>query len=596
MKRGREVPWWKAPAHEVARRVCQRAEEIQTDHGPWYKRCEAAYCLYGDAGGLTPHRRAVYRQKRNVIAEAIDSLASELTQRPTRVTITTTDADFMVRERAKRWTWYADALAIKERLGRLEHRMTRDALIAGFAAGVIVDGLKGPRPERIHPHDALLDDGGCVDVEPPEFGIKRRLGRHTAARLWPDHADAILDAPPVADAWGRDVVLVYEMWMADERHVIALAAAPGKEPALLDEEWEGRAPWFWLNLIPATSGFRGESLVLRMAPLQAERNALSGRIQAGERSAAVRLVARKGAFQTGHLENEQGTVLWVNGDPSTAVMPLVTPAVHPEVYQRENYLTAAIFDAGQANELFAQGEKPPGLSSGKALMQYKEIRSRRHQPMLDEIGLMRVAMTEEQLRAEVRWHERDPSHRVLIRASGTMTELPVAEIAVDLESLQVRAQPSSMLPIETMGLIELLQGLVQDGLLDMEGFYTHLPTGDFDAVRERVTAPERAILADLDAMLWDGQYRAPEPYYDHARALRIGRDKLQQAKNDGAPEDRLKLLRVWLDRVAFELSKNAPRPAMPLPLPSQMAPDVAAVDPGPLSPPPPNGAPFPAAA
>ncbi len=592
-----KAPWWERERDEAHKALLDRVEEIKSDHSGWYTACTQAYSAYGDAYGLRAQRRPAVRTKRNVIAEAIDAKTSEVCQTQVRVNISSTDADWSMRDRAKHWVWYSDAAHNKHRLSQLDNRLMRDAFIAGTCFGIIVDTDDGPRPERVHPADFFLDDGGCIGVEPPEIIVRYRLSRHSLARLYPDHADVIIEkARIVDDALGRGVVEVFHGWYHDKREVVA---CEGIDEPLLFEEWEGRPPWFWCTPIPPTSGFRGISLVLRAWADQALRNKVSGRIQAGEHYAAVRLLVRKGAISPQHLENEAGTVLFVDGPVADSVLPLVQPAVHPELYKREAELTQAIFAECQANDMFARGEIPPSLTSGKAIMNYREVKRGRNRPILEERDAMHVQLITELMRAEHRIFERNPGYKVPIRVSGRLKNIAMDDISLDLQNIQVEAQPSNMLPTEIGGLIELLQGLVADGLIPAEEFYRMINIPDFERTRERLAGPGDLIEAQLDGMLRDGEFRTPYPYMNLEMALDVGVRALQRAELDDVPEDRLKLLRIWIDRVqAFigppippvpPLELGGPPPMLPSELgglpPGMPPPGMPPMPPGPMPPP-----------
>lgn len=587
---------WQDVEHDVvADALCARAREIETDLAGRYTAVRRAYCLYGDAAQLGVKRRpGGFQLCRNVIPEAIDALAAQLVQGPIRAQIVGTALDWELREKAKWWTWYSDAAFLRHRMSYLAHQVGRDALIAGLGLVVVVDTDKGPRPERIHPMDALIDDAGCIESEPPELVIKRRVSRHRLAKQYPDFADEILSAPRMPEALGKEVLEVYEGWFEDRRHVIAVRGV--REAILDDEDWEGRPPWAYVRLVPPTSGFWGESLVLRAGPLQIECNKIEGRIRDEMHFNRNRLFIQAGAVNTKHLDNEAGGFVECKVPPATAVQPVAMASVNTEFWKRLDDLYKAIFVACQANQLFAAGEHPANLQSGKAMIVHREIQSRRHLPMLRELDDFYRLTTEELIRGELRAHKANKTHRVIVRVSGVLKDLAVAQMKIDLESIQVQVMLSSELPLEPSGRIELLAELAKDNLLTPEGFHAASNIPDFERARLQATAPTELIEAQLDRMLDDGKFRAPYKYMDLALAMRTGVRVLQRAELDGAPADRLNLLRKWIDRVAGYLDElkaaSAPPPAAP-PMPP-MPPD--GMPPSPPAPPDGGGLPLPTGA
>lgn len=572
------TPWQDAAEADVAAAVCVRAQQIEKDHATRFEAIRAAYCLYGDASQIA-RRRQVLRRRRNVIPEAIDALASELVQQPVRVMPVATAAMWDQRQKARWWGWYADASFTRLRVSYLAHQVARDALIAGIGAVVIVDTGGGPRPERVHPMDLLIDDAGCMDAEPLELIVRRRVSRFRLARDYPHLKKEILRAPVAKRALGRDALEVYEAWFDGTRHVVAVR---GVKTALLDEKWEGRPPWAYTRLVPPTAGFVGESLVLRAAPLQVERNKLDARAQAEMHYNRARLFVLAGALNKLHLDNVPGHFVETKVPPQQAVHAVNMASVHQEVWARIVYLDDAIYRACQANELFAAGEKPAGIVSGKALITYREIRGRRHLPMIRELEDFHRILVEELIRGELRAHDADEAHKVVVRVSGVLMDLSVDKMRIDLESIQVQILPASALPLEPSGRIELLQGLVADQIITSEEFFALSAVPDFEKGRLRATAPAELIEAQLDRMLDDGEMRAPYKYMDLQLALRTGVRVLQRAELDGAPAERLALLREWLDQVGAELEALERRKA-----------ELAAAAAAPPIPPTPGGAPPP---
>jgi hypothetical protein len=90
--------------------------------------------------------------------------------------------------------------------------MARDAIIAGIGAFVIVDTEDGPRPERVHPRNLLVDDAGCIDVEPPELVIQG----DPLMKLLPRDAIASVDDPVMVPAAAGD------SFMRDEEMVLGV--------------------------------------------------------------------------------------------------------------------------------------------------------------------------------------------------------------------------------------------------------------------------------------------------------------------------------------------------------------------------------------
>jgi hypothetical protein len=586
------TPWWESAAGHVASAVVSRANEITETLGDRYQRYQRAYDLYNVEEGQEGLRQ-------NIIAEAVDALASELTQAPIRVVITARALDYDDRQKAKMWEWYADAAFTKHRLPHLQYQMAKDAIIAGIGAFVIVDTEEGPRPERVHPLNLLVDDAQCIDVEPPELVIRHCVSRWRLAQDYPEHAEAILTASTIDDnnrKQGRDALEVFTAWFdgGDKpgRHVVALR---GVEAALLDEKWEGRPPWGYVRIVPADEGLVGRSLVLRAESQQLEHDRLTKLIQDASAAAVPYLFYQQSALvNADHLENQPDCRIPTNVPPGQAVLRIAPEAVHPENYARLASLRQSIFSTLQANDLFAAGEIPKGLESGKAIRNYREVRSRRHLPTQRELEWGAEQLVWELFRGERRAQEHTDGHEIEIYIAGTIKKLALSEMLTDENQIQIQAKAASALPLEPGVRIEMLQELVEAGLLSQAEFFElSSDVIDFEVARRRITAPSRFIENEYCEMLKTSEDRKPPKFIDKELSMEVGLAAIQDAQLEGASEEQLAVVRRYLDELGAQIAEEAqaravaaagpPPMAPPGPEPPPLPSDLAG---GPLQPPP----------
>lgn len=578
----RAEPWWEADKAMVAGAVVARAEQIRDDLSERYEAYERAFELYSS-------NRASEGLRQNVIAEATDALAAELTQSPIRVVITARAVDYDERQAAKLWEWYADAAYVRHRLPALQYLQARDAIIAGIGAFVVVDTEDGPKPERVHPCDLLVDDAGCVDAEPPELVIQHLVSRHRLAADYPEHEEAILEAP-CDDESDRDALKVYTAWFEDKRKVVALR---GVDKALYDDKWEGRPPWGYVRVVPPERGLVGHSLVLRAESQQLEHDRLTSLIQDASIYAVPWLFYQQGSVDPKQFENEPNRRIATTTSPREAVFRAAPEAVHPENYARLQSLRDGIFRTMQANDLFAGGEIPNGLGSGTAIRNYREVRSRRHKPTQRELEWGAVQLVKELVRGEQRAMA-DGGRKVEVQISGVIKRIPLSDMLTDEDQIQMQARPASALAIEPSGQIEQAQEAVEAdvGFTREDFFELTSDVIDFEKARRRITASSRFIESTVSEMLKDGLARKPEKFIDKQKALQLGLAAYMDAQVEGCPEERLAVLRGWLDEVAAQIADAAAPPPMPAgPMPEAMPP------PGmlPEDVPPPGGNPTPVA-
>ena len=568
--------WQEADKKKVAVMMVDRVDEIHDTMKSRYDRIKEFYCLYGDAYGLAHEQLPLLRTKHNTIALAIDAKSAELNQDPVRIVISLRDESWHAREQARYWGWYADAANLRHRYPQMQHRCCRDSGIAGMGVVVVVDGDKGPTIERVHPMDTFVDDAGCIEVEPPELIIRRRLPRHWLARKYKELKTKILEAETASDVKHRDVLEVFEAWYAGDedepgRRVIACR---GVDESLLDKEWPDRPPWAYLRINPPTQGIWGESDVARAAPLQMERNELAQQIQTGMFWHNPRLLVQAGTIADGALTNSVDEPVECTMPPNQAVMKLMMEAVHPEVYAREEKLDKLIFEAIGANKEFASGEVPARLESGRAQRIHHVIRNRRLFPQIKEIYAFCEMVFTELAKGEARAYDADPNYEVPIVVSGAYKNLAASALELDVDTLQIQAKPASALGLDAATEFDELVDLFKDGVIDKDELWAHSNIADFEKLRRTATSHVDEIESAIDDILYEGKLLPPPTYLDPVRAIKMGTRALMKARQDGAPAGRLGDLRLWIDEVVAnqEAAMKALEPPPPPMAPPGMPP------------------------
>lgn len=94
-----------------------------------------AYCLYGDETAIPENAIELRSQPsvtRNVLALAVDTVISEITQAKPRPMFVTIGGDWLEQERARKLTYFNDAEFDQCNVHELAEQAARDAVIAGL--------------------------------------------------------------------------------------------------------------------------------------------------------------------------------------------------------------------------------------------------------------------------------------------------------------------------------------------------------------------------------------------------------------------------------------------------------------------------------
>ncbi|MEE9546382.1 MAG: hypothetical protein V3V65_02685, partial [Hyphomicrobium sp.] len=593
--------WWLAEDDDLAEAVVGAAEACDNASTGRQQRQIDNYCMYGDDSVLTGNAYVVNRGRLegNHIANAVDTVVSEVTQTKPRPMVVTIGGDWFDQQRARDMTHYGDAVFDSLDYYGKAIEAARDSTIAGI--GILYPYIhptyKEVRLRRILPFHLVYDDQGMTD-QPREYFMRHICDKPELMAQYPDHADAIDRAPsPDSAAWWadasayRDSVLVWE--------AIRLPSGPGKELKGGEMETDGRRclvvneavlhdepydheelPFAVVRAIKPVSGVAGGSLVERAEPLQTEHNELSERLQDAWYlcSSPIFLVPRAANVEKGHVVNDIGTLLEYDG-PQPPAWYAPTP-MSGDAYRWRERLKEEIYEAVGVSQLSATSLKPKGLDSGRALQVYNDVQSRRFINFERDFEGLAIDTYRAIVRLEVRLSEQNPEHEVVYENKQTRQRARIKWTEIDLEAdkFRVRVFPSSAFPENPAAKIEMLQSMRDRDDIDSDTFYELLDVPDFESAAGRVSAPRQLILRQLDSMIRTGKYVAPDTYMDLELAIRETVISIQRATLDEAPEDRIQLLRDFLVDVQALIEEGKPDKAGP-----PMGPDM--MPPGPMGPP-----------
>ncbi len=628
-----ETQWWKcregdddAAQSRLAESIYQAACRVDEATLDRQQAILEAYCLYGSFGSwgvssaLTQLIPSDRRLARNVIANDVDALCAELMQTEPRAMFTSVGGTWDDARKAKKLTSYSDDMCESLDVDELRPQFIRDGVIAGL--GILRPYIEGDemRAERIFPTNFLIDDRTSGDVMPRCAYVRRYMSKDhllsmleafgfegdelTARKMAVENA-----AEPQFNHWHiddgvrldrtYDVVEVWEAWhlpsgkeSKDGRHVVCI-----RECTLVDEGYErDRFPMAFFRPVKPTRGFWGVSMVKRAESAQLELNKQLRRIQKANHyhGNLIVFMPRQAGITKGHMTNNVGTLVYYDGQQTPSAF--APPTMPPDGYHHRDWLEEAIHKEFAINEMAAQGTKPAGLSSGKALRTYVDTTSRRFIVVKRAAERAHVDFVRELVACERVLSEENKEREVLYELHGCKQRIKWKQIDLDDRKLRIKAFPTSSLPNEPAGRIEALEEMRKDGAIDQEQFWS-LAAGvpDFEGIRDEVVAPTELLKRNFSLMLDDGTYRAPEPYNNLAKGLQIAARMVQKADLEGCPDSRMQLLRDWMtdakslmDRVAAGEDPGAPmapgaEPSLPIQPP---------MDPS-LAPPMPGGAPMP---
>lgn len=517
--------------------------------------------LYGNAQilGLKPweyqQRTSETRVTRNVVASCVDTATAMIAANRPAPQFLTNGADYKLRRKADKLNKFGKGLLYASDFYRIAPAVFRDGCVYGLGIAKILTMERRIRTERVFPWDILVEDADGMNGSPRTMIQRAYIARDVALSTWtsPEAQQAIGRAKAIehgpGDSGASDVIVVYEGWHLpskegadDGRHVLAVEGF-----ALVDEPWKRPhhpfAVFRWSNAI---AGFWGVGIAEMLTGIQFEINTLLIKVQDSFRLGAMYKVILNGAsgVPKAHVNNEIGAIYIVNNGttPPTIVAP---QTVHPEVFKHIDSLEVKAFDEIGISQMSARSEKPAGLDSGVALQNYNDIKSDRFVMVgraWEDFHLDAVKLGLDEAR-EIEGFTVD------VPDKNAKIEIKWTDVNLERDAYILQCFPTSLLPQTPAGRIQGIQDLVQLGALPQDSILEMLGAPDLEEITDIATSARRATRARVAAMLDDGDWAAPDPrmigvmpwVINYVNAVYF------EEQEKGAPEDRLDLLRDYVD-------------------------------------------------
>lgn len=503
-----------------------------------------------------------------------EAVQAKIAKNKPKATVLTDGGDFTLQQTAKRLETYLWGQFWRSGLYDMLPQWFTDSAVWG--TGVVkVTAPKGRvEIERVYPWELRVDPIEAYHGQPRSLFHERLIDRGVLRNMFPKKKDVInkaqkakpddmtgpdrlADQIPVVEAWhlpsGRDA--------NDGAHRIAIEEDGG---LLLKEDWQDeRFPFAFLRWAQPPIGFWGDSLAEQVEGMEMEVQELLTKIQTSFYHLATPwLVMEQGADAQWQLDNRLGGVKITVKRNERPPFVQTHQTVGNEVFQHLDWLVRQAREDVGVGEMAATSQKPGGLDSGRALIEMNDIETERFviRGQAFESGVMDVA----RLILLASRRAARQGHTVEVQArknkkNGRKTVLEKIDFSdVDMQddAFQLKMFPASSLPQSPAGRIQAVESLIQSGMLDREEALPLLDFPDVESVVSRKIAPYQLVVEIIEKMLEEGKMVTPEPFMDLDLGVRIMQQAYLDAKVDDVPEDRLELMRRWI-QMATNLQQQA---------------------------------------
>lgn len=535
-----------------------------------------------------------HRVTLNVIQSMCETVTSKITKNKPKPKFLTSGGDFSMQQRAKRLNRFIEGQFNNMGIYEAASQAFLDSTIFGTGAVKFYIHDGEVKCERVFIDEIIIDDAEAIYGKPRQMHQRKYIHKDVLKARFPKFKKEIDEARTDTNTYSpgsrqHDMVQVVESWhlpsgpkAKDGLHSITISNA-----TLFSEPYEKSTfPFVFMRWTLRPLGFYGQGLAEQLRGIQLEINKILRTIQISMHLTSIPkvFVDSTSKVVTGHLNNEIGGIIKYTGNkPSFESVG----AIPSELFSHLDRLYQRAYEISGISQLSAQSAKPAGLDSGKALREFNDIETERfmsvarryEQFFLDSaeliITLMRdlVAMGNEAA--------------VKIKGKDFVDKINWKDVDIDDDKFVIDVFPTSGLSSTPAGRLQEVQELLAAGLIGREDGMKLLQLPDLENLMNLENASITNIEKMVEKMIMEGEYQPPEPFQNLQLLIKKTQEAYLFYKNEGAPEDRLELLRRYMNdaQTLIDRSQAAVQAEQQLQAMGGVAPQAPGVPTGPELPP-----------
>jgi len=520
----------------------------------------------------------------NVIASCCNTVTAKIAKARPRPIFLTSGGNFSLKRKAKLLTKFVDGMFYQIDLYNLMQRVFLDSCV--FGTGIIKLYIEDDevKAERIFPSEIIVDEYEARYGDPRSMFQRKVMPREVVAGLFPNHKEEVAAASP-CDPEDRsyntgDMIEVIEAWHIpsakgadDGRHVICIDNA-----TLFDEKYEkDYFPFVTLRWSRRMLGFYGQGLAEQLRGIQAEINQLLLNIQEQMNLATPKVFLERGSqVAKEQINNQTWGIIEYEGQPPRFFVP---QTVAGEVFSHLDRLYNRAYEISGISQLSATSRKPGGLESGVALREYNDIETERFiiTGQAYEAAFLEVARQLIDLAKDV--SKQGKTYEVISHGDKDIEKIKWSDINLTEDQYRMKVYPASLLPTTPAARLQTVIEMSQAGLIDKAETRSLLDFPDIEQYNKLATAPLDEAEMLVEEIIEKGIYHPPEPFSNLQLHLQFFQRAYIEAKINNVPEERLQLMRQYMQDCARLL--QPPPPPAPMPMPGSPAPVEGAGAPAP---------------
>ena len=522
----------------------------------------------------------------NVVQSMVDTVVSKVTKNKPKASFLTSGGDFSLQSKAKKLTKFVEGIFSFTDFYQLAALAFKDSCIFGTGCLKIFVENGEIKAERVFIGEIKIDDIESYYGKPRQVHQEKWLPKDVVKAMFPgfeleiDNA-SYPDEKTFQNVQGsrlKDMVRVIESWhlpsgpnAKDGKHTICISTA-----TLLDEPYyKDYFPFVFFRWNTRPVGFFGQGLAEQLQGIQLEMIKILRTIQVSMHLVSVPklLVEASSKIVSSHLNNRIGGVIKYAGTP-----PQYAPlgGIPGELFSHLDRLFSRAYEIAGVSQLAAQSQKPAGLDSGKALREFNDLETERFMSVAKRYEKCFMDAAEIMIETAKDLYELKGDYKVKAKDGKFIDTISWKDVNMDADKYMMQIFPTSALSSTPAARLADVQDLLAAGFIDKEDALKLLDFPDLEAAMNLLNADSNNLERLIETMMDEGKYFPPEPYQNLENAVR----KVQQAyllyRMQGAPEDRLELLRQFMEDCQNLIEKAAQPEGPPMPMSGGPGPEAGA--------------------
>jgi len=528
--------------------------------------------------GAGRHRPVTF----NVIKSMCDTVQAKIAKNRPRCTFLTSGGDFSQQRKGKLLEKFCDGQFYRTKIYEKAPEVFLDACVFGTGVLKVYEHNSDIICERVFPEEIIVSIEEAKYKNPRSMFQVKAVPRDVLTHTYPEYADQIRQANTYeteeynAGSNVNEMVRVVEAWhlpsiegAPDGRHVICLDSV-----TLLDEGYDRNYfPFIFLRWSDRLLGFWGQGLAEQLMGIQLEINTLLQNIQQQMHLAKPKVFLETGSQIADHqINNEEWGIVDYVGNPPVFYVP---KTVSGEVFSHLDRLFNRAYQIAGVSELAAMSKKPAGLESAVALREFSDIETERFMIVAQNYENMFLEAARQMIDLARGIAERGDDYAVVSSGDRYIEQIDWRDIDLREEQYVMKIWPTSLLPQTPAGKLQKVIELAQSGIIQDPGTILKLlDYPDIEAVTQYMTADQDEIDMLIENMVDKGEYVQPEPYSNLALSVKRVQQAYLRAKINRVPEERMALLRRYIEdcMALMATMAQAAQPQAPAPSPEGVEP------------------------